>query len=262
MEMALACGGRDDPRMPAERAPVPRADDDRHHHDVVDRHGQASWLEPVVLGGQDGLVNVLGVLLGVAAATSQVRIVLAAGLAAAVAESVSMAAVAYTSKAAANDQYESERAREHRHIDAVPDLERDEVRSIFLRKGFSGELLERIVATVTSDRETWVALMLSEEHKLAPITRRENLRTSAIVGAAALIGSILPLLPFVVLGVGAGIAASLVLSAVTLFAFGVYKARITVGAPLRSGVELAVIGLVSALAGYAIGWLFQAPTLG
>lgn len=54
-------------------------------------------LRDVILGGQDGLVNVLGVTLGVAEASGETRLVLVAGLAAAFAESFSMAAVAYTS---------------------------------------------------------------------------------------------------------------------------------------------------------------------
>ena len=54
-------------------------------------------LHDVILGGQDGLVNVLGVTLGVAAASADTRFILAAGLAATFAESFSMAAVAYTS---------------------------------------------------------------------------------------------------------------------------------------------------------------------
>jgi hypothetical protein len=68
-----------------------------HPGDIRDPHRQASALSDVILGGQDGLVNVLGVILGVAAATSDPRIVLVAGLAATFAESVSMGAVAYTS---------------------------------------------------------------------------------------------------------------------------------------------------------------------
>ena len=52
---------------------------------------------------------------------------------------------------------------------------------------------------------------------------------------------------------------ALVCSTLALFGVGFYKARLTVGRPMRSGVQMAVIGIVSALAGYAIGTLFQAP---
>lgn len=63
----------------------------------------AENLRDIILGGQDGLVNVLGVTLGVAAATQDTRIILVAGLAATFAESVSMAAVGYTAIKAERD---------------------------------------------------------------------------------------------------------------------------------------------------------------
>ena len=83
--------------------------DEALHHSKHDPHRQASGLADIILGGQDGLVNVLGVILGVAAATGDVRVVIAAGLAATFAESVSMGAVAYTSTQAEAEFYESER---------------------------------------------------------------------------------------------------------------------------------------------------------
>ena len=59
-------------------------------------------LRDIILGGQDGLVNVLGVTLGVAAASADTPLILAGGLAATFAESFSMAAVAYTSSFSGN----------------------------------------------------------------------------------------------------------------------------------------------------------------
>jgi vacuolar iron transporter family protein len=227
-----------------------------HEHD--DPHQASSWLVDVVLGGQDGLVNVLGVVLGVAAATPDVRIVLAAGLAATFAESVSMAAVAYTSSVAQGELYESERAREYRHVEAAPHLEREEVREMYRKKGFEGELLERIVLTITSDKDVWVAVMMREEHQLAKVDRRRSLKSALIVGLSAVVGSVIPLLPFFVTPVAAAKWIALAISASTLFAFGAYKAKMTVGHPLKSGAELAIIGTVSALVGYAVGALFGA----
>ena len=52
--------------------------DDIRFHLVIDPHRKASALSDVILGGQDGLVNVLGVILGVAAATSDPHLVLVA----------------------------------------------------------------------------------------------------------------------------------------------------------------------------------------
>jgi ActR/RegA family two-component response regulator len=105
--------------------------EDHHLHARVDPHQRsASGLSDIILGGQDGLVNVLGVILGVAAATSDARIIRVAGLAATFAESVSMGAVAYTSTIADADYYDSEKEREIRHIEQVPRLERDEISDI------------------------------------------------------------------------------------------------------------------------------------
>src|SRR5512139_867908 len=110
--------------------------DDIKYHSVSDPHKRSSSLSNIILGGQDGLVNVLGVILGVAAATNDPRIVLVAGLAATFAESVSMGAVAYTSTLADSNLYDSERAREYRHLRQAPDLERQEIRQIYQEKGF------------------------------------------------------------------------------------------------------------------------------
>ena len=232
---------------------------EQHHHDLADPHRRAPWLADVVLGGQDGIVNVLGVVLGVAAATGSARVVFVAGLAAALAESVSMAAVAYTSTAAEGDRYKGERAREYRHIDAVPALERAEIRDIYARKGFSGELLDRIVETITSNKDVWVAVMMAEEHGLVDVDRRKSLHSSMVVGVASLIGSLLPLVPFAILPVSGGVWGGVILSALILFGFGAYKARVTVGHPLKSGLELATIGTVSAMVGYGVGFLLRVP---
>ena len=79
-------------------------------------HRVGSWLRDIILGGQDGLVNVLGIVLGATAAGADPRILVAAALAATFAESLSMGAVAYTSRLAERDHYLSELQRELRDI--------------------------------------------------------------------------------------------------------------------------------------------------
>lgn len=230
-----------------------------HPEDKRDLHRQASALSDIILGGQDGLVNVLGVILGVAAATNDYRIVLVAGLAATFAESVSMGAVAYTSTMADADFYESEREREYRHIRETPHFEREEVRAIYAEKGFKGDLLESIVDTITANQDIWVAAMMSEEHRLTPIDRGQALQAAFVVGISAVVGSLIPLAPFAILPVGMSIWVSILVTALVLFGVGAYKARITVGRPWKSGVEMAIIGIVSALVGYAVGILLKIP---
>ncbi len=242
------------------RRHLPKDDHDQldHHHNR-DPHRYTSTLADVILGGQDGLVNVLGIVLGIAAATSAPRIVLVAGIAATFAESISMAAVAYTSTLAETAHYESEREREYRHVRMVPAVEREEIREIYRQKGFEGELLDQIVEKITADEDVWVGVMMAEEHQLTPTNRKDALKSAIIVGIAAVVGSIIPLIPFPFLDVKTSIWVSLLISSVTLFLVGVYKARTTVGHPGKSGFEMAVIGIVSALVGYLVGLILKVP---
>ncbi len=169
-----------------------------------------------------------------------------------------MAAVAYTSTLARADAYRSEREREYRHVRRVPALEREEVRELYAGRGFQGELLERIVATITADPDVWVAVMMAEEHHLAPVGRREAMRSATIVGIASMIGSLVPVVPFAVVNLRAGAWASVAMAAATLFAVGAFKAKRTVGRPWKAGLEMAAIGVASAFVGWGIGALFGA----
>lgn len=235
---------------------------DQHHlHEVHDPHQREFRLAEVILGGQDGLVNVLGVILGVAAATSDARIVIAAGLAATFAESISMGAVAYTSTLAENDLYHSEKEREYRHIQQAPDIEANEIRKIYASKGFEGEMLDKIVNVITSNPDVWVNVMMAEEFQLTPPEKSQAFRSALVVGFSALIGSLIPLFPFFFWTVNLSIAISIFIAALTLFVVGYYKARVTIGKPIKSGLQMAVIGTVSALVGYVVGVIFKVPTV-
>lgn len=234
---------------------------DHQHHTVIDPHKTSvSGLSDIILGGQDGLVNVLGVILGIAAATSDPHIVLVAGLAATFAESISMGAVAYTSTLADADYYDSELKRELRHIEQVPMVEREEIRHIYTHKGFQGELLDHIVETITANPDVWVAVMMAEEHQLTPIDRKQAWKIALIVGFSAIVGSLIPLVPFIFLPVTVSMLVSVIITALVLYLVGAYKARQTVGHPGRSGLEMALIGTLSALVGYAVGALLKLPS--
>jgi predicted membrane protein (TIGR00267 family) len=88
------------------------------------------------------------------------------------------------------------------------------------------------------------------------LPRIDFVRGSIIVGISAIIGSIVPIVPFVFLSPKDGIIISIVLSAMALFIIGALKGKQTLGSWKRSGIEMALIGLFAALAGYMIGILF------
>jgi predicted membrane protein (TIGR00267 family) len=216
-------------------------------------HAVGTRISEVILGGQDGIVNVLGVVLGVAAASGDSRVIIAAALATTFAESLSMAAVAYTSTLADRDIYRGQAEREKDHIRRFSTIEREEIRQIYQAKGFTGQQLDEIVNTITSDEEKWVDVMLAEELKISPVEEKGLLKTALIVGFAALIGSLIPVFPFFGLPVWLAVWSSIAGAGVSLFVVGAYKARVTVGVWWKSGLQLLGIGLVTALVSYGIG---------
>jgi VIT1/CCC1 family predicted Fe2+/Mn2+ transporter len=229
----------------------------RHRH--REDHRQVNWMRDVILGGQDGLVNMLGIVLGVIAGGGSQTVLIVAGIAAGITESISMAAVGYTSSLSERDYYESERARESAEIDTVPDAEREEIREIYAAKGFSGALLDSVVDTITANREIWLETMMDEELHLQPVDARRELRVATVMGIATLIGHLIPLIPFFFLTTGPALVFAVVLGAISLFGVGAYSAATLVGDWRTNGLRYLVIGLGAALIGWLIGRLFNAP---
>ena len=220
-------------------------------------HRQGNWLRDVILGGQDGLVNILGIILGVIAGGGSDTVLLVAGFAAAITESISMGAVGYTSSISERDYYEAEKARETSEIATMPGAERQEIRDIYAAKGFSGKLLEDVVDTITANRETWLATMMDEELHLQPVQAVDIFRTALVITIATLVGHLIPLVPFLVLPRTPALVLAIALSAVALFAVGVYSALTLVGDWRRSGLKMVAIGLGAAAIGFFIGRLFN-----
>ncbi len=223
----------------------------------VERHRglSRSDIRDFILGFQDGLVNTLGLVLGVASAVQSSNLVLISGLVTTFAESVSMAAVAYTSTKAARDYYESELEREKKEIKETPHMEVQEIKVIYYKKGFRGKQLESIVKKITSNKKLWLDTMMAEELRLFPEDYEKPVKSAFIVGVSAIIGSLIPVVPFFFLPVKLGMAYALVFSILTLFAVGAVKSRVTIGDWKKSGVEMAVVGTVAALVGYLVGSL-------
>src|SRR5437773_2448886 len=162
---------------------------------------------------------------------------------------LSMGPVAYTSTIARRDHYSAEVERERLEMVDMPDLERQEVREILQRWDFQGDELEEMVDKITSKPKAWLEIMMAHELNLAPVDPKQARKSAILVGFAAIIGSLIPLAPFFVVrpaviggdvlqDLWMGIAASMIVSAATLFLIGWYKAWITIGRAWRGGVQV------------------------
>jgi vacuolar iron transporter family protein len=222
---------------------------------LAEQHPHPTLLSDFILGSQDGLVNILGIVLGLTAAAADLRILLIAAFAALGAESISMGAVAYTSTNARRRFYLSEEARERREMREVPQMERAEVREVFEKWGYTDAELEDLTNRICQNPSAMLEFMMAFELKLAPVAEDAPLKSAYLVGTATILGSFIPLIPFLLVGSNTllSVTIAIVLSAVTLFSIGWYQARTTVGSLWRSGVQMLLIGLGAGFAGFLIG---------
>src|SRR3989442_10085023 len=93
---------------------------------VHEQHSTNNSLRDVILGGQDGLVNMLGIALGVVAAGGSKNVLVVTGIAAAVTESILIGAVAYTSFWSGRDFFLAGRETEQNEISSDPHEEPQE----------------------------------------------------------------------------------------------------------------------------------------
>ena len=132
---------------------------------------RTNYLRDWIYGGIDGAVTTFAIVAGVAGAELSATVVLMLGFANLLADGFAMAASNYSGTKAEHDDYERVLGIEEKHIALVPEGEREEIRQIFEAKGFSGEMLEQIVAVITSNRTLWAKTMAVEEYGLSPTPR-------------------------------------------------------------------------------------------
>jgi vacuolar iron transporter family protein len=233
-----------------------------HSARSYEAHPHPTFLSDFILGSQDGLVNVLGILLGLSAATISSgagsgipRLILVAAFAALGAESISMGAVAYTSTLSRRRLYLSEVRREQQEMGEVPETERQEVRVVLQDWGYAGADLEDMLDRITRNPRAWLEFMMAFELKLAPVKETQAWDSFVTVFLATVVGSFIPVLPFLVPGATILEAAivSVILAAMTLALVGVYEARTTGGKPFQNAAQMIAIGLAAGFAGFLIG---------
>jgi VIT1/CCC1 family predicted Fe2+/Mn2+ transporter len=129
-------------------------------------HKPHSYVGDAVLGAIDGCVTTFAVVSGVVGAHLTPGIALVLGLANLCADGLSMAVSNYQKAASEAQRLAQARRIEAQHIADIPEGEREEIRQIFTQKGFSGPVLEDIVAVITQDHKRWIETMLTEEYGL------------------------------------------------------------------------------------------------
>jgi VIT1/CCC1 family predicted Fe2+/Mn2+ transporter len=219
---------------------------------------RGDWLREVVFGLNDGLVTTLVFIMTVSGVAAHSMIIVLIALSEVAAGSVSMALGGYLSAQTEREVLQRRIATEAYEIEHEPEEERAELRAIYREKGLQDPLLDQVVGQLTADRRRWLRALMRDEHGIieeAP--RRPPWQQGLQIGAAFLLGGLIPTLPFLLQLPDPRLWAYGV-TALVAFELGLFKARYTIRGPVRSALEFLAIVTVGTLAGIVLGMLLHA----
>ena len=222
---------------------------------------ESIYLKDFIYGAIDGAVTTFAVVAGVAGAGLSSGIIIILGMANLLADGFSMAVSNFLGTRAENQLRQQARLREMDEIQKYPQGEKEEVRQIYLRKGFDGQLLEEVVEVITADRQRWVDTMMQEEHGMALQDHNATKGGIATFAAFCLVG-LIPLLPYLLNWWMEGLIAapflwSSVMTGISFVVVGAMKAQFVNQRWFTAGCETLAVGGVAAGLAYGVGVLLS-----
>lgn len=151
-----------------------------------------NWLRAAVLGANDGIVSIAGLVVGVASATANETVILTAGLAGLIAGALSMAAGEYVSVSSQRDSEKALLAMEEYELKHFPKEELAELEGIYQRKGLSADTAKKVAKELT-EHDAFAA-HVEVELGINPNDLTNPLHAAIASAAAFVSGALVPLL--------------------------------------------------------------------
>jgi vacuolar iron transporter family protein len=216
--------------------------------------GRLNWLRAAVLGANDGIVSVAGIVIGVAGATTARGPIFTAGLAGLVAGAVSMSLGEYVSVSSQRDSERAEIAQEKRELADTPEAELTELTALYEAKGLSAATA-RVVAAELTARNALSAHLDAELH-IDPGDIPSPVQAAAASALSFTSGALLPVLAILLPPAALRVPVTFVAVLVALALTGALSARLG-GSDVRRAVLRVVVGGALGLAfTYGVGHLF------
>lgn len=212
-----------------------------------------NWLRAAVLGANDGIVSVAGLVVGVAGATTDRSVLLTAGVAGLVAGALSMAAGEFVSVSTQRDTQRALLDTERRELAEMPEAELEELARIYVGKGLSEPLARQVAAELTAGD----ALRAHADAELG-IDPDEVVSPWQAAWASAVsftVGALVPLLTIVLLPVGVRVVACFVAVVAALALTGALSAHLGGAGHRRATLRTVLGGAVAMAVTYGIGHL-------
>jgi len=221
---------------------------ERHRTDRI------GWLRAAVLGANDGIVSTASLVLGVAAAGSDSKGILIAGLAGLVAGAMSMAAGEYVSVSSQADTERADLDRERQELASAPQLEHQELTATYIGRGLDAGLASE-VATQLMAKDALGAHARDELGMTSALTARpvQAALASALTFAA---GAVLPLVVVLLTPPSAVLWAVSVTSLLSLMLLGSLAARAGGASVLKAAARVTFWGALAMALTAGVGALF------
>jgi vacuolar iron transporter family protein len=216
--------------------------------------GRLNWLRAGVLGANDGIVSVAGLVVGVAGATTARGAIFTAGLAGLVAGAVSMALGEYVSVSSQRDSETTQLRKERSELANSPETELAELTAIYLAKGLSPATAQQVAKELTSHDP--LAAHAEAELHVDPQNLADPVRAAAASALSFLAGAMLPLLAILLPPPGWRIGVTVAVALVSLAATGAISASIGRSNPRRAVIRVVIGGSAGLALTYGIGHLF------
>jgi VIT1/CCC1 family predicted Fe2+/Mn2+ transporter len=225
----------------------------------IERHFTAGEVvRDVVIGMSDGLTVPFALAAGLSGAVDNSRIVVIAGLAEIAAGSIAMGLGGYMAARSDAEHYESERKREEREVEEIPDEEAREVQKVFTDYGLSREESAPVIAALTKKPKEWVDFMMRFELGLEKPNPKRAMQSAFTIAASYVCGGIIPLAPYMAAhSARMALVWSVVVTLIALGVFGYIKGRFTGSRPGRSASQTVVIGGLAAGAAFLLAKLIS-----
>ena len=220
----------------------------------------AGWLRAAVLGANDGLISTAGLVVGMAAAGTELKTLLLTAAAGLTAGAFSMAAGEYVSVSSQADVEQADRATEARELAERPEWELNELKQIYVQRGLSPELADQVARQLTE--KDALDAHLRDELGITAHSAARPLQAALASAASFVVGALLPIL-VVLLYHGPGLTMLLVGATLVLLAvLGAVAARLG-GAPMGKGAARVLFwGALAMGASALIGKLFGTGMVG
>ena len=154
------------------------------------------FLRHAIFGMNDGLVSTLALVAGLVGATVGVEVILIAGFTEMIAGAISMSLGTYISTKSQIEFYKREIKREREDISKSPKLEKAHLKEIYSKKGFKGAELDKIVDKLTSDKNIWLDILVSEELGLSKSKIENPFISGSVMFFAFVFGAFIPISSF------------------------------------------------------------------